>query len=149
MHYRRRRCMPREPSRDRRAWCRALRLSRRAEGPGLQRSRQTPAERRSLVPVLLVGLSVFLEIVDVLVTFQLVLVCVVLVFVVFVVVVVLVSELEVEGRRAGHFEIGATVRAANQVPLVDVEFVDLNLRVTFRTGGHTRSALEFRILPRT
>src|SRR3954468_7861941 len=115
MRYRRRRCMPREPSRDRRAGCRALRLSRRAEGPGLQRARQTPAERRSLVPVLLVGLSVFLEIVDVLVTFQLVLVCVVLVFVVVVVVVVvvvLVSELEVEGRRAGHFEIGATVRAA-------------------------------------
>src|SRR3954447_7574473 len=148
MRYRRRRCMPREPSRDRRAGCRALRLSRRAEGPGLPRARQTPAERRSLVPVLLVGFSVFLEIVDVLVTFQLVLVCVVLVFVV-VVVVVLVSELEVEGRRAGHFEIGATVRAANQVPLVDVEFVDLNLRITFRTGGHTRSALEFRILPRT
>src|SRR3954464_3833232 len=121
MRYRRRRCMPREPSRDRRAGCRALRLSRRAEGPGLPRARQTPAERRSLVPVLLVGFSVFLEIVDVLVTFQLVLVCVVFVFVV--VVVVLVSELEVEGRRAGHFEIGATVRAADQVPLVDVEFV--------------------------
>src|SRR3954469_25562095 len=149
MRYRRRRCMPREPSRDRRAGCRALRLSRRAEGPGLPRARQTPAERRSLVPVLLVGFSVFLEIVDVLVPFQLVLVCVVFVFVFVVVVVVLVSELEVEGRRAGHFEIGATVRAADQVPLVDVEFVDLNLRITFRTSGHTRSALEFRILPRT
>ena len=35
--------------------------------------------------------------------------------------------------------IRAAVGAADQIPLVDVELVDLDLCVTFWTGGHTRS----------
>ena len=61
-----------------------------------------------------------------------------LVFVVFVVVVV-VGGFEFNGGRAGHFEVGAAVGAADQIALVDVELIDFDICVTFRTGGHTCS----------
>src|SRR5512132_2679389 len=58
------------------------------------------------------------------------------VLVLVVVLFVVLDGFEFDGRDAGHFEIRAAVGATNQVALVDVELVDLDLRITFRTGGH-------------
>src|SRR5687767_5011047 len=99
-------------------------------------ARSPGAGEGSLVPVLLLGLVV--EVVDFVLVVDFFFVVVFAIVVVFVVVFV-VSRFEFDGRSAGHFEIGAAVRAADQVPFVDVELVDLDLGVTFRAGGHTCS----------
>ena len=108
-------------------------LRRRA---GVAGARRQPAERltRPSPPPSVVVVDSSSSSIVVVVVFV-----VVVVLVVIVVVVVVVGGFELDGGRAGHFEIGAAVGAADQIALVDVELVDFDIGVTFRTGGHTCS----------
>ena len=63
-------------------------------------------------------------------------------FFVLVVVVVVVGRLKLDWRDPGYFEIGAALRAAYEIALVDVELIDLDFGITFRAGGHTSSSTD-------
>ena len=52
--------------------------------------------------------------------------------------VVVGSQVEFERRQACDLEIGATLRAIEEIALVDVVLVDFNLGVTFRAGRHEK-----------
>src|SRR5204863_1945470 len=54
------------------------------------------------------------------------------------VVVVGGGDIELDRREADDFEARATLGTTELIALVDVEFVDLDLGVAFRTGGHHR-----------
>jgi hypothetical protein len=61
---------------------------------------------------------------------------IVIIIIVVVLVVFFVDGLEFDGSDTRHFEVGAAVRAADQIALVDIEFVDFDFGITFRAGGH-------------
>jgi hypothetical protein len=91
----------------------------------------------SFLPIVPFRIFVFvLAVIEVVVVLFLLVVFVVVVF------VVVVGRLELQGRRAGDLEVGAAVGAADQVPLVDVELIDFDLGIAFRTGRHTYSSTQ-------
>src|SRR5207249_11521720 len=47
-------------------------------------------------------------------------------------------EIQLDRRQAGHFEVGAALRAAQLIALIDVEFVDFDFGVAFRDRKSTR-----------
>ena len=53
--------------------------------------------------------------------------------------VVVRREIELERSHSHDFEIRATLRATELIALVDIELVDFDFGITFRTGGHTCS----------
>jgi hypothetical protein len=59
-----------------------------------------------------------------------------IVIVVVVVIVVVGRNVELDRRDAGDFEVGSALGAAQLIALVDVEFVDFDLRFAFRARGH-------------
>src|SRR4051812_36552000 len=99
-------------------------------------SRRDQCPPGSLVPVLFLRVVV---IVGVVVIIYVVVAVFLAAAVVVIVVVVVVGQVQLDRRGAGDLEIRAAIGAADQVSFVDVEFVDLDLRVTLRAGGHTRS----------
>src|SRR5262249_3721818 len=89
---------------------------------------------RLFLPVLVLFLSVLG--IFVLVVFEVVIQIVVVFFVVAFFVVVLGRKVELNRRETGHLEIGAAFGATELVALIDIEFVDFDVGIAFRAGGH-------------